>query len=287
MGKVTDNEKEVILSLDGGNSVTVLKYGATILSWKVNGKEQLWLSEKAITDGSKAVRGGIPLVFPVFGPPPSNHATDGLPQHGFSRNHNWELLGQTTESPLTVQFGLGPEQLSEAARTIWNYDFTLIYSVTLTKDSLVTALSVENNDTKPFEFNVLFHTYLRIPNISDITVSGLNELPVIDKVSKTNYIESSSAVSIDQEVDRVYQNSSNPVCVLSNGKTIFTIQNRKNVADVVVWNPWIEKSQGLNDFYPKDGFKQMICIETGSVAKFITLEPSKKWEGSQTIKCNL
>ena len=43
-------------------------YGATVLSWIVDGTEKLFLSSKAILDGTKAIRGGIPLVFPQFGP---------------------------------------------------------------------------------------------------------------------------------------------------------------------------------------------------------------------------
>lgn len=52
-------------SLPSGESVTVYLYGATVTSWKANGQEQLFLSQKAVLDGSKPVRGGIPLVFPV------------------------------------------------------------------------------------------------------------------------------------------------------------------------------------------------------------------------------
>lgn len=35
-------------------------------------------SQKAIRDGSKAIRGGIPLVFPIFG----TKENIALPQHG-------------------------------------------------------------------------------------------------------------------------------------------------------------------------------------------------------------
>jgi len=52
-------------SLPTGQSVKVHLYGATVTSWKANGKEQLFVSEKAHLDGSKPIRGGIPLVFPV------------------------------------------------------------------------------------------------------------------------------------------------------------------------------------------------------------------------------
>ena len=44
----------------------MLLFGATIVSWKdAKGVEKLWVSEAAKTDGSKAVRGGVPVVFPV------------------------------------------------------------------------------------------------------------------------------------------------------------------------------------------------------------------------------
>lgn len=60
---ITDNTIEA--SLPSGESVTVYLYGATVTSWQANGQEQLFLSEKAHLDGSKPIRGGIPVVFPV------------------------------------------------------------------------------------------------------------------------------------------------------------------------------------------------------------------------------
>lgn len=60
---IKDNTIEA--SLPSGESVTVYLYGATVTSWKANGQEQLFMSEKAHLDGSKPIRGGIPVVFPV------------------------------------------------------------------------------------------------------------------------------------------------------------------------------------------------------------------------------
>ena len=59
------DQGKVIAVLPTGDSVEVLLYGATVTSWKSNGKENLWLSKAAKLDGSKPVRGGIPVVFPV------------------------------------------------------------------------------------------------------------------------------------------------------------------------------------------------------------------------------
>jgi acetyl-CoA acetyltransferase len=59
--------QKVVATLASGESVEVLLFGATVTSWKSHGgkTENLWLSEKADLTGTKAVRGGIPVVFPV------------------------------------------------------------------------------------------------------------------------------------------------------------------------------------------------------------------------------
>jgi glucose-6-phosphate 1-epimerase len=62
----SEDNSRVTAELPTGESVEVLLYGATVISWKdASGDEKLWLSEAAQLDGTKAVRGGIPVVFPV------------------------------------------------------------------------------------------------------------------------------------------------------------------------------------------------------------------------------
>lgn len=106
-------------------------------------------------------------------PPFRNTASPGSPRHPPSLFHprhiltilQWELLGKTDESDTSVQvdFGLGPENLTVEARKQWPYDFGLIYSVVLGKTSLETKMLVRNEGGESFDFNVLFHTYLRVP----------------------------------------------------------------------------------------------------------------------------
>lgn len=63
---ISHDNSRVTAELPTGETVVVLLHGATVLSWKdAAGDEKLWLSEGAKLDGTKAVRGGIPLVFPV------------------------------------------------------------------------------------------------------------------------------------------------------------------------------------------------------------------------------
>jgi len=173
--QVDVSDDKITARLPTGESVEVLLHGATVISWKSGPKgstENLWLSSAAVLDGSKPVRGGVPVVFPVFGPPPkSGHPTSSLPQHGFARNTRWEYLGKsstestgdnTSENSIKLDFGLYSSALSESFREAWPYDFGVVYSVTLGRGSLQTMMNVRNEGKEGFEFQVLLHTYLRV-----------------------------------------------------------------------------------------------------------------------------
>lgn len=59
----------VDLTLSTGEaSARVYLHGATVTSFCVEGKELLFVSEQAVFDGKRPIRGGVPLVFPQFGP---------------------------------------------------------------------------------------------------------------------------------------------------------------------------------------------------------------------------
>ena len=61
-----------------------------------------------------------------------------------------------------LDFGLSSANLDAKTRSLWPFAFGLIYSVTLNRESLTTSLVVTNDDDKPFDFQVLLHTYLRV-----------------------------------------------------------------------------------------------------------------------------
>ncbi|KAK0734321.1 aldose-1-epimerase [Lasiosphaeria miniovina] len=308
----SDDNSRVTAVLPTGESLEVLLYGATVISWKDGaGDEKLWLSDAAKLDGTKAVRGGIPLVFPVFGTAPDHAQTSKLPQHGFARTSRWEFLGKSTsesesaggakaaassssskataaaaDQSVKLDFGLSSANLDDKTRALWPFAFSLIYGVTLNRDSLTTSLVVTNDDDKPFDCQVLLHTYLRVEDISNVSITGLDGASYVDKVdgAKTK-TQSSGAVQITGETDRVYTPAaapSAPVVVVEGGRAGFSV-TRDSLGDVVVWNPWADKAAAMADFAPADGFRRMVCVEAGSVADFQTLEPGDAFEGAQTI----
>ncbi|KAK3674029.1 hypothetical protein LTR78_006232 [Recurvomyces mirabilis] len=295
---VHTEQGKVIASLPTGDSVQVLLFGATVLSWKSNGRENLWVSDAAKLDGSKPVRGGVPLVFPAFGPPPKDHATGKLPQHGFARNSHWEYLGSSSsesgklasggDDSIKLDFGLSHAQISDDAKNAWPYDFSLVYSVTLAKDGLQTMLNIQNKGDKSFEFQMLLHTYFRIDDISKVSINGLGSTSYIDKMlNATTQTQTDPTVRITGEVDRVYTDiKQDTTSILQDGKPRLDVV-REGLSDSVVWNPWIEKAKGMSDFEPKDGYKKMIAVEVGAVDGWQKLEPGETFEGGMICKAHL
>lgn len=128
-------------------------------------------------------------------------------------------------------------------------------------------------------------------DIADVRVRNLKGTTYVDKVANSAVkTEDNTEVAIDGETDRVYQSLdlSRPVVIVAgaNKKPIFSI-DREAMSDVVVWNPWINKSKSMADFGPEDGYKNMICVEAGAVNGWQNLEPGDSWEGGQTIRAKL
>ena len=76
-----------LLTIDNEHArAEISLFGAHVLSYRRHGEPaSLWLSDKAVLDGSKPIRGGIPLCCPWFGPSPARVGS-GKPAHGFARN---------------------------------------------------------------------------------------------------------------------------------------------------------------------------------------------------------
>jgi glucose-6-phosphate 1-epimerase len=92
-------------------------------------------------------------------------------------------------------------------------------------------------------------------------------------------------VSITGETDRVYtpaKGPAHPIVVSDSGKARFRIV-RDNLDDVVVWNPWADKAASMADFAPDAGYKNMVCVEAGSVKGWQKLDKGDAFEGAQTI----
>ena len=253
----------------------------------------------------------------VFGPPPKEHATGRLSQHGFARNARWELLGKSSDESgtstkdgdeaISLDFGLSRNNLSEESKSAWPYEFALVYSVTLRKNSLQTMLNVRNEGKVPFEFQMLLHSYFKVDvsekhiqlchckplttavqDISKTEIKGLGSVKYIDKMlNATEQTQTDPVIRINGEVDRVYNDiKQDTTSIVVGGKPVLDVI-RDNVNDTVVWNPWIEKTKATGDLRPEDAYKGFVCVEVGAVDGWQKLEPDDTFEGGQILKSNL
>ncbi|GAB5592458.1 hypothetical protein Unana1_07358 [Umbelopsis nana] len=273
------SQKSILLEHPSGAKAEVRLFGATVTSWSVDGTERLFVSKNAILDGSKAIRGGIPVVFPIFG-------TDEkikLPQHGFARNSIWEYVGLLTDNEeVSVRFSLKDHQLSQTQRSAWPHSFRLTYTVAITAKTLKTTLVVKNEDEDTFEFKSLLHTYFHVPDVSKVGVSGLSKLTYTDKVQNgAKAVEENEKVTIAGEVDRVYANVPEVVTIEEDGQPLYRIA-KTGMRDTVVWNPWTEKARAMGDFGDEE-YHNMVCVEVGSVADWVKLGGGETWTGGQVI----
>lgn len=117
-------------------------------------------------------------------------------------------------------------------------------------------------------------------------ISGLEDSPYVDKVDGAKAkTEASAPVTFSGEADRVYtpaKGPQHPVVVSDGGEPRFRIV-RDNFDQVVVWNPWTDKAEGMADFVPKSGYKNMVGVEAGSVVGWQKLDKSDTFEAAQTI----
>lgn len=125
-------------------------------------------------------------------------------------------------------------------------------------------------------------------DVTRTSVNGLGSTTYIDKVlDASEHQQSSPELRITGEVDRVYKSiKQNTTSIVENGKSRLDV-TRDRLTDSVVWNPWIEKAKGMGDFEPKDGYKNMVCVEVGAVDGWVKLEPGDTFEGGQILKSHL
>eukprot|EP01132_Coremiostelium_polycephalum_P002065 gene2065-2546_t len=259
------------------SSCEVYLHGAHITSYKVDGVEQLFLSEKSAFEDNKAIRGGVPIIFPQFGP-------GKIQTHGFARNIDWKVVSTSRNEDVSKVVLSCTD--NEHTKKIWNYSFSAQYAIELHTDRLSITFSTTNCSTEPFDFQLALHTYFQISNIDSVYVEGLEGLEFIDKMKNASlHKETRQQVTIGEEVDRVYKNAENNVILVDNRgaspkKTILIHDSL--LPDVVVWNPWIAKSKSMADFGDEE-YKKMICIELGLIDKPYLLQPSKTFTTTHTI----
>jgi D-hexose-6-phosphate mutarotase len=258
------------------STAEVYCHGAHVTYFKKKDEPPLlFLSQCSRFATNEPIRGGIPVILPWFGP------REGLGQHGFARVKNWEVkeFSPAPDGTVSVRFRL-PDYPEGSAFP----PFAAEYVVTV-NEALTLELTVTNNSQdQEFAFENCLHSYFEVGDINQVSIQGLKGVDYLDKVAHfAQKTETSDAIRIDSEVDRIYLNTIGPVEILDPKlKRKIRIEKQGSVS-TVVWNPWITKAQQMPDFGNEE-YERMVCVESGNVgANLIKLPPGE----TSTLKVKL
>src|SRR5690349_3489687 len=142
---IDDTPHGRIITLDGpfGRAV-VHEHGAHLTSRVPAGHEEaIFTSRQARFDGKAAIRGGVPVIFPQFGP-------GSITKHGFARTARWTLDAHGTGDDGAPWARLVLRD-DDATRATWPHAFALELVVRVGA-ALSMTLRVANTGDAPFAF---------------------------------------------------------------------------------------------------------------------------------------
>lgn len=245
--------------------------GAHLAGWEPAERQPvLFLSRCSEFLPGKAIRGGVPVIFPWFGP-----RGGGLPgpSHGLVRMAQWRLTAsEEFDGNVGLVFDLEDKDVADR----FGYgDFALQLKVTIGTE-LEIELRVSNRDTEPLRFEEALHSYFAISDIGQVAITGLEGTTYIDKTDGMRRKQAGEApMRIAKETDQVHLNTQTICKIEDLGWEREIVIEKSGSNSTVVWNPWIEKTRTLRDM-DSDEWRKMICVESGNVGDdAVTLEPGK------------
>ena len=253
---------KLVISATEGQAEIYL-HGAHVTHFQPSsGKPVLFLSQKSLFEADKPIRGGIPLIFPWFGP---NSDDPSAPMHGFARVKNWDVINvsKTSAGDVSATFELTARQ---PMSKVWPHSFQLQYTVRVGRELSLT-LSVKNLSSQAFSFEEALHTYLSVGDVRQARIDGLSGRQYIDKVDQFKVkTQPAGPIAIESETDRVYLDTADVVTVqdplLNREPRVRKIDSQSTV----LWNPWIAKAKAMADFGDEE-WPEMVCVETANVGK--------------------
>jgi glucose-6-phosphate 1-epimerase len=222
----------------------------------------VFLSPRAVFARDKAIRGGVPVCFPWFGPHPTDPAK---PQHGFARTHAWDVASTAQDAPqdpegdtrIVFRLVSGPD-----TRALWDAEFSARLTVVLGA-TLEMSFEVENTSQQPFVYEAALHAYLGIGDIARVSVHGLEATRFLDKTDGGREKRSADAPLVfDGEVDRTFLDTT-ASCTVHDPVLNRQIRIDKVASGAtVVWNPGLAKGQAMADL--GDAWNRFVCVETAN-----------------------
>jgi glucose-6-phosphate 1-epimerase len=267
----------VELSNAAGARATITLFGAHVVDWTcAGGKQRLFCSALSAQDGTRSIRGGIPVIFPQF-----SGRGDGM-RHGFARISVWRLVDSgEVEDICFAEFALGDGDPAGNATTAWPHAFALRLRVTLAADALNLVLDISNTGAEPFSFSGALHSYWLVRDVAQVAIDGLQRERFSDYSTAVmqSGVQDEARLRCNGKLDRIYHAIGSDI-LLDDGDSQLHLE-QLGFSDAVVWNPGADDAAALTDMRD-DEYRRFICIEAALV-DMIVLAPGTQWQARHRI----
>jgi D-hexose-6-phosphate mutarotase len=250
------------------STAEVYTHGAHITHFQKKDEPPIFfMSQLSRFNAGTPIRGGIPVIFPWFGP------REGMAAHGFARTEDWELreVAQLATGGVSLRLSL-PDSPIAALFQNFSADYLITIEKTLTAELVVANLSADQD----FTFESCLHSYFLVGDIGAVSITGLKNTDYLDQTE--NFLrktERAEHIKISQETDRIYLDTTSAVEIHDSSLRRRIRIEKSGSNSTVLWNPWVDKSLQMPDF-GDDEYKKMVCVESGNVAgDHITLPAGK------------
>lgn len=254
----------------------VYLHGAHVTHWQPRGQTPvLFMSRHTRFAPDSALRGGVPVIFPWFGPRAGHPEAPG---HGFARRRSWRLDHEGDDDVVLAL------EADAATRAAWPHDFALRLHVELTV--LTITLIVTNTGPQTWTYEEALHSYLAVGDVTAAVVSGLEDAAYLDKTdAMARKQHPREPMRITSEVDRIFP-ANTAACVVDDPVSKRRLRvDKRGSATTVVWNPWTERARALPDLGDEE-WKDMVCVETANVGDdAVTLAPGARHEMAAVLAC--
>ena len=257
-----------LVSPDGRSTAAVSTFGARVLRWNCRSRERIFVPALLEHDERAAPHGGVPVLHPQFG------LFGPGRKHGVVRDREWEVEDR---QPDTVELKLRLDAAEVAAAA---YEVRL--RVALSDTGLAMELAVTNTGNDPAEFTCGLHTYLRVEDIAEATLQGLEATAYLDALDDLALKPAASvALSSPIDVNRVYVEAPSRLRLADQAASLAITQS--GFGDTVVWNPGASNPQEFADL-AGDEWRRFLCVEAAQIKPPVQLAAGASWRGSQHLE---
>ena len=266
---------QLVVSNDHADAAVFLQ-GAHVASFQPrNADPVLWMSPTAIYQPGKALRGGIPVCWPWFGPHPFDARQTA---HGIVRTREWTpvesmcLHDGSTRIVLAYQHdGVGPWPFKAEARL----EVTVGRRLTV---ELVTA----NRGDEPVTYQDALHTYLTVGDVRQCVLHGFDHAPYIDKADNHQRKVHAGPLRLTKETVSIFTRHHGTIEIEDPVLGRRLIITKQGSEETVVWNPWATVASTMQDL--GTGWSEMLCVEAATCCdRWIHLDPAGEHRTRQTI----